>query len=55
MRRGRLSFLPFFAAVWAIILFVLTLDVHAGHLEPFKSVPVPQNNPQTPEKIELGK
>ncbi len=27
----------------------------AGHLEPFKSVPVPKNNPQTPEKIELGK
>lgn len=27
----------------------------AGHLEPFKSVPVPESNPQTPEKIELGK
>ena len=23
--------------------------------EPFKSVPVPKNNPQTPDKIELGK
>ncbi|RPI36404.1 MAG: cytochrome-c peroxidase, partial [Nitrospiraceae bacterium] len=28
---------------------------HAGHLEPFKSVSVPVINPQTPEKIELGK
>ncbi|MCX7793717.1 MAG: hypothetical protein N2257_04850 [Thermodesulfovibrionales bacterium] len=27
----------------------------AGHLEPLKSVPVPENNPITPEKIELGK
>ena len=25
------------------------------HLEPFKHTPVPVNNPQTPEKIELGK
>jgi cytochrome c peroxidase len=29
--------------------------VYAGHLEPFKSVPIPKENPQTPEKIELGK
>jgi len=28
---------------------------HAGHLEPFKSASFPENNPQTPEKIELGK
>ncbi len=27
----------------------------AGHLEPFKSVPVSDVNPQTPEKVELGK
>ncbi len=27
----------------------------AGHLEPLKSVPIPDNNPQTPQKIELGK
>ncbi len=27
----------------------------AGNLEPFKSVPVPEQNPQTPEKIALGK
>jgi cytochrome c peroxidase len=28
---------------------------NAGDLEPFKAVPVPEQNPQTPEKIELGK
>ena len=27
----------------------------AGHLEPFKDVPIPEQNPQTPAKIELGK
>jgi cytochrome c peroxidase len=27
----------------------------AGNLEPLKSVPIPDNNPQTQEKIELGK
>lgn len=26
-----------------------------GHLEPFRSVPIPESNPQSPEKIELGK
>lgn len=41
-----------------IIVLFLCLQVSpssAGHLEPFKSVPIPKNNPQTPEKIELGK
>jgi len=28
---------------------------YAGHLEPFRDVPVPVTNPQTPEKVELGK
>lgn len=55
MRKGRLSFLRSIAVMCGILVFVFTLDVHAGHLEPFKSVPIPQNNPQTPEKIELGK
>ena len=27
----------------------------AGHLKPFKTVPIPKSNPQTAEKIELGK
>lgn len=38
-----------------IIIVGFTVNAHAGHLEPFKSVPIPKNNPQTPEKIELGK
>ncbi len=38
-----------------LFLFVFSLPVFAGHLEPFKSVPIPSTNPQTPEKIELGK
>ena len=46
-----------------LILFILSLfylfsipaPCSAGHLEPFKLTPVPVNNPQTPEKIELGK
>jgi cytochrome c peroxidase len=29
--------------------------IMAGHLEPFKDVPVSSANPQTPEKVELGK
>ena len=37
------------------ILFLFTNFTFAGQLEPFKSVPVAKNNPQTPEKIELGK
>lgn len=40
-----------------ILLFLCMLPnyVYSGHLEPFKSVPVPEQNPKTPEKIELGK
>jgi len=38
-----------------LLVFFWILPVRAGHLEPFRSVPVPENNPQTPEKIELGK
>lgn len=43
-----------------IILLLLCLMFYAdlsyaGHLEPFSSVPVPPENPQTSEKIELGK
>ncbi|MGW8272995.1 MAG: cytochrome-c peroxidase [Thermodesulfovibrionales bacterium] len=36
-----------------IVVFVSPCT--AGHLAPFQSVPVPELNPQTPEKIELGK
>jgi cytochrome c peroxidase len=45
--------------VCRLSLFLFTIgfavNAYAGHLEPFKSVPVPKNNPQTAEKIELGK
>lgn len=37
------------------MFLILNSVCFAGHLEPFKSVPVPKSNPQTPEKIELGK
>jgi len=42
----------------AVILSSLVIPgtvTHAGISKPFRSVPVPKNNPQTPEKIELGK
>lgn len=38
-----------------LLLFLWILPCQAGHLEPFRSIPVPEDNPQTPEKIELGK
>jgi cytochrome c peroxidase len=42
-------------AVFFVLLFSMApLGVFAGDLEPFKAVPVPEQNPQTPEKIELG-
>ena len=37
------------------IALLLAGPAQAGNLEPFTSVPVPEQNPQTPEKIELGK
>lgn len=42
----------------SLFLFIIAgfaVNAYAGHLEPFKSVPVPKNNPQSAEKIELGK
>ncbi len=36
-------------------VFLILCTAYAGHLEPFRSVPVPKDNPQTPEKVELGK
>jgi cytochrome c peroxidase len=39
-----------------ILLFNISAsEVFAGKLEPFTDVPIPQMNPQTPAKIELGK
>lgn len=39
--------------VFSIALF--SSYAFTGNLEPFKAVPVPEQNPQTPEKVELGK
>jgi cytochrome c peroxidase len=38
-----------------LLFYALTCPVDAGHHESFKDVPIPENNPQTPEKIDLGK
>jgi len=57
-RRLRLSkndFLFILVIIFLLLQFFLPVSGSAGHLEPFKHTPVLQNNPQTPEKIELGK
>ncbi len=38
-----------------VMAFLLAGTAPAGELAPFSPVPVPEQNPQTPEKIELGK
>ncbi|MDO8948083.1 MAG: cytochrome c peroxidase [Desulfocapsaceae bacterium] len=42
---------------WLLFFILLCLPIcgFAGRLEPLKDVPVPDQNPQTPAKIELGK
>lgn len=40
---------------WVLVLLLIPAPGSAGHLEPFHKTPVPVDNPQTPEKIELGK
>ena len=37
------------------LVLSIVLSAFAGHLEPFKGVSIPEANPQTPAKIELGK
>lgn len=45
-----------FSAIYALLFVLMPFSAaFAGHLEPFKSVPIPQQNPQAPEKVELGK
>lgn len=46
---------PVLLLIPLVCIAFFSLNVYAGHLEPFRSVPVPKHNPQTPEKIELGK
>jgi len=57
-RSARALLRPWFAltAVFTALIFSMApLGAFAGDLEPFNAVPVPEQNPQTPEKIELGK
>jgi cytochrome c peroxidase len=54
MRKTSSLFLLLILCIMSIPL-LLPVAVHAGHLEPFRTVQVPAGNPQTPEKIELGK
>jgi cytochrome c peroxidase len=42
-------------ATMGIALLLVCTDAFAGNLEPVQAVPVPKQNAQTPEKIELGK
>ncbi len=50
--RLRSKMRPVFSLTLAL---VLSSFASAGNLEPLKAAPVPENNPQTPAKIELGK
>ena len=54
MRNTRASKL--FSVVFLLLVLSLAAGLaRAGHLEPFKKIPVQRINPQTPEKVELGK
>ena len=59
MLKNNNSLKPVLLSVISFLIYfcftILSPYAYAGHLEPFKSVPVPKNNPQTPDKIELGK
>lgn len=44
--------------IWTIgmaVYFAAATICFAGNLEPFTTIPIPEQNPQTPEKVELGK
>ncbi len=53
MPRNR--FLFFLSILYFLSSILIPAPGSAAHLEPFKNTPTPVNNPQTPEKIELGK
>lgn len=56
MRRSNAMARCGIVSVFTFLLFyALTCSVDAGHLEPFRDVLIPEANPQTPEKIDLGK
>src|SRR5512143_417261 len=43
------------AVMLVFLYFITAAPVPAGPLEPITTIPVPAENPQTPEKVELGK
>lgn len=49
IRRGLFYF------ILPLVFFMIPLLAQAAHLESLKTPPVPADNPQTPEKIELGR
>jgi len=51
----RNKFLLNWFILFLFYLFSVPAPCSAGHLEPFKHMPTSKNNPQTPEKVELGK
>lgn len=51
MKSRRLTF----SSIVLLSALVIAAPAFGGHLMPVKEVPVPAENPQTPEKIELGK
>ncbi|MCE5194699.1 MAG: cytochrome-c peroxidase [Nitrospiraceae bacterium] len=55
MQKRNKGIFRFLIIFLVLIGFALPFSIYAGHLEPFKTVPIPEKNPQTPDKIELGK
>ena len=55
MQRNSLALAGALVLAFSALVLFAPVAAHAGHLEPFRSVPVPDKNPQTPEKIDLGK
>jgi len=53
MLKSKILFI--FLVFYLLGLMLIPADVSSGHLEPFHSTPVPEDNPQTAQKIELGK
>ena len=47
--------LAFLFVIGLLLFIVIPSYTIAGHLEPFKKTPIPRLNPQTPEKVKLGK
>jgi cytochrome c peroxidase len=55
--KTRLLCLRLAMTAFMVLLIITLVPAYgwAGSLEPFTSIPIPAQNPQTPEKIELGK